>query len=130
MAVVVDHWMDCLLMGENCWCMRKASFVLFLAALGLSGCASKSLTPGNISEWPFIATVNEVTIECAAGRPAYAEINGQVYSLNGAAKVRKLTAPFLNHDTGLFLPHPDPAMADMGVMASLASFNKVADSKC
>ena len=111
--------------------MKKTSLVLVLGALGLTACGSEPLTPENVSEWPFIQSVEEVTIQCSAGgEPAYAEINGQLYALNGAAKARKPATPFLNHDTGLFAPHPDPALAKIGMKAYLTTFNKAAETRC
>ena len=68
--------------------MKK--LLLLLPLVALTGCGSDSLTPDNVSDWPFIQSVNEVTIQCSAGKPAYAEINGELYALNGAAKARKL----------------------------------------
>ena len=109
--------------------MKK--LLLLLPLVALTGCgSSEPLTPENVSDWPFIQSVNEATIQCSAGEPAYADINGELYALNGAAKARKPTTNFLNHDTGLFAPHPDPALANLGMKAYLTSFNKVAESRC
>ena len=110
--------------------MKKISFALCLVAVGVTSCGAEPLTPDNVSEWPFIQSVKEVTIQCSAGKPQYAEINGKIYALNGAAKAQKPNTPFLNHDSGLFAPHPDPELAEIGMKASLTSFNDAAEKKC
>lgn len=113
---------------------KKPASSIFLLFV-LSACSSNSLSEKQVPDWPL--KVSEVEVVCMRdGRSAaFAKIGDKLYAVNGfsAAFYEKKYGskpPYLNWESGLFKPDPDPQAAKLGMLALGGSLVDAIIEKC